>query len=1004
MSYEHKTSTYTEYNPLDFEANIDPDNNFFNNININTKYYTDSQFTNTFRKSEGLSIIHFNARSLKANLNKINYYLEGLPHKFDIIAISESCIKDNTSKEFNLDGYDVHHVVRKTDKSGGTSIYVNSSLEYKSVDVLSYSIDQVFECVTVEVVLKEQKNVLVTCLYRKCGTDIEIFNNNLSDFFNKGILKSKQHFMCGDFNIDLLKLEQNVKTSAFIDLMYTHGFVPLITKPSRITSETSTLIDNIFTTDIANCKNFKCGLLINDITDHLPVFVVCNKPIKRTTTTQFRYKRSINDQSIAELNQDLLNQNWEEVTYTQDVNLAYANFVNKFNIAFNRNCPIKRYKVKPPENSKPWFNSGLKNACAKKNLLYKRFLTCKTKRSEDIYKRYKNKLTNILRQSEKDYYNKVLSYHKNDIKATWKVLNKLINSKCSNSGLPNSFTHNDKVISDKKEIANGFNNFFVNVGPSLAGKITPPESGNVNDYLKGEYINSMFLKEVNECELIQVVKKFKPKKSTDYMDISMYLVKEIIYSIAQPLTLICNKSFEQGIFPDDFKVARVVPIFKSGNKELFTNYRPVSLLPQFSKILEKMFSGRLDSYLDKHNVLADNQYGFRSKRSTSHALLELIEKITNALDSKKHTVGVFIDLKKAFDTIDHEQLLKKLEHYGIRGKPLSWLSSYLKNRQQFVQIGDVASELLKVLCGVPQGSILGPVLFILYINDISNVSKLLEFIMFADDTNIFCSGDNIVELCDNVSSELTNLEKWFALNKLSLNLTKTNFMVFSNRKKQNDVTVSINNCKLDRVTNVKFLGVTIDEKLNWKEHISKIKGKLSKCIYVLYKVKDILNEKLLYGLYCSLFLPYINYCIEIWGTTYATNIKPLCILQKKAIRIVCKTGYREHTVPLFFKLKAIKFVDLVKLRVCTVMYKAKMGILPRNLLVLLDLETNRNRYNTKNSGKFLHKFVRTNQKKMCLSVCGIILFNELSVEISNSGNVKQFVKNYKRFLINKYTM
>ena len=248
----------------------------------------------------------------------------------------------------------------------------------------------------------------------------------------------------------------------------------------------------------------------------------------------------------------------------------------------------------------------------------------------------------------------------------------------------------------------------------------------------------------------------------------------VINHIVTPLSHICNQSFIEGVFPDEMKIARVIPLYKSGEKNKYNNYRPVSLLPQFSKILEKLFDNRLDSFIEKDNILSDNQYGFRKNRATSMALVELIDKISNSVDSKKHTLGVFIDLRKAFDTIDHDLLLKKLEFYGIRGVVLKWLKSYLSQREQFVQIDDCLSEYLNVLCGVPQGSILGPKLFILYVNDICNISNILEFILFADDTNIFCSGHDIKELCNTMSNELDKLHTWFSLNKLSLNISKPN--------------------------------------------------------------------------------------------------------------------------------------------------------------------------------------------------------------------------------------
>ena len=525
---------------------------------------------------------------------------------------------------------------------------------------------------------------------------------------------------------------------------------------------------------------------------------------------------------------------------------------------------------------------GLRNACRKKNCLYKKFLQNRTDAAEMKYKAYKNKLTSILRNCEKNYYINLLEQEKNNVKGTWKILNTIIRKGKRSSNYPDSFTHNGATVKNKKDIANGFNDFFVKVGPNLAKCIKKPEgSSDIADYLGSYNRNTMFLNGVEEREITEIVKNCKNKKSTGNDNIDMSIIKHVISHIVKPLTHICNISFRNGAFPDQMKVAKVIPIFKGNDKQIFTNYRPISLLPQFSKILEKLFNVRLDNFIERHSILSNSQYGFRPNMSTSLALLELTEEITSALDKKKSTIGVFIDLKKAFDTIDHTLLLEKLRHYGVRGVANDWLSSYLENRLQYVSFGDTDSTLRNVICGVPQGSILGPKLFILYINDICNVSPVLKFILFADDTNIFCSGSDIVQLSIIVSNELVKLSEWFAVNKLSLNLSKTNFMLFTNCRREQNVNIRINNCEIDMVYKTKFLGVVIDSNLNWKDHVAMVKSKLSKSIAIIHKAKHLLDRRSGMILYFSLFLPYLSYCCEVWGNTYSSNIKNVYILQKK---------------------------------------------------------------------------------------------------------------------------
>ena len=356
--------------------------------------------------------------------------------------------------------------------------------------------------------------------------------------------------------------------------------------------------------------------------------------------------------------------------------------------------------------------------------MYKDFLKSRTEELEIKYKVYKNKLTSILRNCEKKYYENLLIEQKNNIMGTWKVLNEVIKKRPQTNKLPETMVKDEINLNNMKDIVNGFNNFFVNIGPDLAEKIKAPADMTMYDTMGDTNINTMFLNPVTEAEIIKIVNSFKNKNSTDYSHISMMLLKRIVKYIATPLTFICNLSFTEGAFPDSMKTAKIVPIFKSGDKKQFTNYRPVALLPQFSKILERLFVNRLNTFIDKYELLSNSQYGFRKKRSTSGALMQITEEFTNTVEKRETTIDVYIDLKKAFDTIDHNILIKKLDWMGIRGTANNWIKNYLENRQQFVQCGEHKSDLLNVVCGIPQGSILGPKLFILYINDICNVSTV----------------------------------------------------------------------------------------------------------------------------------------------------------------------------------------------------------------------------------------------------------------------------------------
>ena len=384
------------------------------------------------------------------------------------------------------------------------------------------------------------------------------------------------------------------------------------------------------------------------------------------------------------------------------------------------------------------------------------------------------------------------------------------------------------------------------------------------------------------------------------------------------------------------------------------------------------------------------------------ALIELIEELTSSVDNKQFAVGVFIDLKKAFDTIDHELLIQKMDRYGIRGVGLNWIKSYIEKRKQFVQIGEYKSTSLDITCGVPQGSILGPKLFILYINDICKVSNILKFIIFADDTNIFCSGENLQQLLRVVSDELGKLKLWFDANKLSLNIKKTKFMIFGNKNIDisTNVELKIDKITLERVYENMFLGVIIDHSFSWKPHISHVRNKVSRSIGILYKARDLLNYHSLYMLYNSLILPYLTYCVEVWGNTYQNNLKSLITIQKKAIRIVHKVGYQDHTNVLFLASKTLKFLDLIKFKTAQIIYKARNKLLPVN--VLKYFRDKDGRYELRRELNFKHLGANTTMKSMCISISGVQLWNGLPEVIQKCTNLEQFKKQFKLNILAKY--
>lgn len=993
---ELNLTDYTEHNSLELEDQIDPDNMFLSSIPTNCKYFTENDFNNSVESQGKFSVIHFNSRSMYANFNTIKEYLQQLLHPFSIIAVSETWFNDDKGIDFELNDYNLNYVNRTNKSGGGVAIYVNKKYKYRILENMTVTINDMLECLSIEIINEKKKNCIVSCLYRSPGSCVEMFTNWMEKTFS--LISNKKIFICGDYNIDLINPSNNKTIDDYMSRMYSMSLFPVITRPSRITSHSATLIDNIFTNNMESTN--VSGLLICDITDHLPVFTMYEDNSNNQKLPQkYRYIREKTHESINALYNDLMEQDWNAVYSKNDVDTAFDIFLEIFTLAYNKNCPIRQISKNNTALKCPWLTKGLQNACKKKNALYKQFIRLRTEDSEQRYKLYKNKLTEVLRTRKKLYYTNLINNNKNNIKEVWSILNSIIKGNTKNKVYPNYFVDKNIDNYNMNEVVESFNNFFVNVGPDLAAKVPKCTSNNPDTLIK---INpkTMFLSGVTVEEIMDVVNNCKNKISTDCFDINMSIVKQIISSIAKPLTYICNLSFQTGAFPKKMKLAKVIPLYKNGNKHIFTNYRPVSLLPQFSKILEKLFNNRLEKFTDKHNLINESQYGFRIGRSTTMAIIDAVEEITNSLDKKKYAAGVFIDLKKAFDTIDHSILLRKLERYGIRGVALSWIQSYLTGRQQYVKMGENASGYLDIGCGVPQGSVLGPRLFILYINDIFQVSTLLKLILFADDTNIFYSNDDYNNLIHNINNELMKLKTWMDINKLSLNLSKTKVMFFGNYNPSINTVINIDGVSLDTVSEIKFLGVIIDSKLNWKTHIRHIQGKVSKSISIINKAKYYIDYHALRLLYCSLILPYLTYCVEVWGNNYKSSLHALIILQKRAVRIIHKAKYYEHTNPLFLQSKLLKLLDLVDFYTVQFLFKANRNLLPVNLQKLF--AQREGGYNLRGCGNFKTQAVRTTRKSLCVSICGVKLWNQLGPDFKKCPNIYQFKSRFKNMVLSRY--
>ena len=760
-----------------YNEDVDPDIHFFNTFNqhlAKCNYLTDESFTRLMHKStlkeQSFSLCHLNIRSIRKNLGAFESFIDTLQYEFPIIGLTETWLSDHDNDLYNITGFNMIENHRSEKSGGGVAICVKESIDYNSRADLGIFNDLV-ESIYIEIdrsQFNSEKNIVIGTIYRKPDSDICKFVEMLSVILDKLSKENKLVYLLGDYNLNLLNAESHSLTSEFIEMMYSHHFFPLISRPTRITQNSATLIDNIFTNNVCDVESSLNGILVTDISDHFLVFHINYKYTANDTESYFltRVYSQKNKQIYKEKMSSL---NWNDVVNEYQTQVSFDIFHDKLR-AIHDECFPKIKIKKGYSNRKPWLTDSLKKSIKLKNKLYHLSKKIPCVRTESHYKSYKTTLNRLLKKAEKSFYNDLLINNKHNMRKSWSIIKTVI-GKYKQSNCQKRFKLNDDSITDDKNIiSEKFNDFFINVGPNLAKNI-PKMNKNPLYCMPNSILESMFVEPVTSEEIKKLVMNLK-KSASGWDDISTKFLKLSLEYIITPLTHLCNRSLQEGVFPEQLKIANVIPLYKSEDPMKFNNYRPVSLLCILSKVFEKIMYTRLLKFLNKLQIIYKNQFGFRKHHSTYMALMLLIDKITKSLDKGEFVVGVFLDFSKAFDTVNHEILLKKMEHYGIRGHVLSWFKSYLSSRSQFVTYNGVKSTQKNITCGVPQGSILGPLLFLLYINDLSKVCESMMPLLFADDTNLFKSGKDCDKIQNEIEHDLLKISEWLKINKLSLNIKK----------------------------------------------------------------------------------------------------------------------------------------------------------------------------------------------------------------------------------------
>lgn len=914
-------------------------------------YYNEDSIDDILKK-ETIKILSLNCQSLNAKFSEFQLYIKNFTqsnYKFNVICLQETWLDSNSDLSLlQLEDYTLISQSRSCSAHGGVCIYLDNSFKYKPVSLPDHLVNSpMYDCQFIEIPVHENANnqntkLIIGNIYRPPRETLEDytkFQDNLNHLLSIFQKNNHEVIIAGDYNIDLLKFRETNKVNEYFNTIIANGFIPKITFPTRLTASNGTLIDNFLVKISKHFSETKSGILISDLSDHLPYFLCLDYLNIKQTRPKYIIARCNNTASLENFKNELQNIDFKTImenTDLSDTDKNFEAFNNAISCAMNKHMPIKIVKYNKHKHKKcDWMTKGIIHSITYRDRLY-----ADLKRTLPHTLEYSNKQMNLkvyncilkrnIRLAKKSYYQSCFNKYKDDVKKTWTTIKDIINKKHGNHEAPAKLLVDNNYIENTEQIANEFNAYFTTIGPKLASEIRTHPTLTYKRYLAEPVNKSFNFKSIDQKVVKAIIDKLKPKTSCGHDNISNKILKYVKNELIIPLTILINQSLSTGVFPNMLKLAKVIPLYKSNEDYLLNNYRPISLLSTFSKIYERVIHDQLHEYFTMNNLYFQSQYGYRENHSTELAALELVDKIITEMDRNEIPLNIYLDMSKAFDTIDHTILLYKMKHYGIKESAYKLIENYLTGRKQYVEIDNLKSNYLPLSTGVPQGSILGPLFFLIYVNDLAKASKLFSFVVYADDTTLSATIrtflDSEVPYEIKVNKELDKIAMWIELNKLSLNISKTKFMVFHNKqKKVNLPKLSISGIEIEPVDEFNFLGITIDKNVSWKSHIDKITKKISKVIGIMNKLKHILPSSVLLTIYNSLAFPHINYGILCWGYS---NTNSILKLQKKAARIITNSKYNAHSDPLFKTLKILKCEHICALQEFKFCYKLMSKKLP----------------------------------------------------------------------------
>ena len=750
---------------------------------------------------------------------------------------------------------------------------------------------------------------LICCVYRPPSSSLlqfnEIFFNQILDKFP---INSKA-ILVGDFNINLYNPLRLLQTNEFTNMLLGYNYFPVITLPAMINENNRvnkfSLIDHIWSNFKVGHHHFS-GILKFLISDHLPIFYIF-KNIQQIAN-EIRYFRIFSMENKINFRINVLNNDFSNIFHEPNPDTAFTLFYESLFKLYEKSFPIKKKRVKSNMINEPWVTPKLKMCIRKKYKLYNLLRRGLIQRG--TFLKYKSILSWVTKKIRNEYYNKKFLNSHNS-KTTWSNINNVLKRKTKHSVI--SLVDDEGVMHRKVAMTNYFNHYFCNVASNLVENLPPR-----NDYesLNGiERVNeSCFLFPTNEVEVSNTLNSL-PNKGNSVFDIKPRILNIVCDIIVPILTYLYNVCIANGIYPRILKIARVVPVYKSGCKNKVNNFRPISNLSSLNKIFELLTYQRLNSFVVKHNIISEIQFGFRKNCNASLAIFHLISDFVSTIHDKSYTIALFLDLRKAFDVVDRGLLIEKLSLYGFRGVTNKFLQSYLSDRYQYVNINNFKSDISITSHGVPQGSVLGPLLFDIFVNDIENIDSCKK-VLFADDTVLYVNDLKFKDCINKISSVVYDLTNWLNNNRLVPNTEKTKVMLITPRPVTDLQPVIFNTATLEWVDTIKYLGLFIDNKLKFNYHVDEVCNKLSKHLGVFHALSPFTPQNVLLQIYYSLVYPVISQNVTIWGGVAKYQRNRVTILINKILRKILNVKYDINGRPLmntdlmYKELSLLKFVDV----------------------------------------------------------------------------------------------